>query len=236
MERALELDPFNSFYRCFAGWHLIYRREYDRAVERLKATLALAPQLSSVHLGLRGALASRRSFGDALVAARNFFRTLGDEEIADLVIDGSGERAYRRVMHVAAESLAKRAARCHVSAVRITRLYAQASRSASTLQWLETAFERRESPLVHLKVGWDWQPLATHRRFRSLKRELVGHDVKTAPEMTWASKRNGELLALAVSRFDVFVTADPNLSYQQDVSAFDIAVVVLAARSNRLDD
>lgn len=71
---------------------------------------------------------------------------------------------------------------------------------------------------------------------RRLKRELVGHDVKTAPEMGWASKRNGELLALAVSRFDVFLTADRNLSYQQDVSAFDIAVVVLAARSNRLDD
>jgi len=29
-----------------------------------------------------------------------------------------------------------------------------------------------------------------------LKRELVGHDVKTAPEMGWASKRNGDLLAL----------------------------------------
>jgi hypothetical protein len=54
--------------------------------------------------------------------------------------------------------------------------------------------------------------------------------------MGWASKRNGELLALAVSRFDVFVTADRNLSYQQAVSAFDIAVVVLAARSNRLED
>ena len=45
-----------------------------------------------------------------------------------------------------------------------------------------------------------------------LKRELVGHDVKTAPEMGWASKSNGELLALAVSHFDVFVTADRNLS------------------------
>ena len=71
---------------------------------------------------------------------------------------------------------------------------------------------------------------------RRLKRELVGHDVKTAPEMGWASKRNGELLGLAVSRFDVFLTADRNLSDQQDVSAFDIAVVVLAARSNRLED
>jgi predicted nuclease of predicted toxin-antitoxin system len=69
-----------------------------------------------------------------------------------------------------------------------------------------------------------------------LKRELVGHDAKTAPEMGWASKRNGELLALAVGQFDVFLTADRNLSYQQDVSSFDVAVVVLVARSNRLED
>jgi Domain of unknown function (DUF5615) len=71
---------------------------------------------------------------------------------------------------------------------------------------------------------------------RRLNRELVGHDVKTAPEMGWASKTNGELLALAVGQFEIFLTADRNLSYQQDLSAFDIAIVVLVARSNRLED
>jgi predicted nuclease of predicted toxin-antitoxin system len=71
---------------------------------------------------------------------------------------------------------------------------------------------------------------------KRLKRELVGHDVKTAPEMGWASKRNGELLALAVSHFDVFLTADRNLSYQQDLASCDIAVIILVAHSNRFDD
>jgi hypothetical protein len=71
---------------------------------------------------------------------------------------------------------------------------------------------------------------------RRLKRELTGHEVRTAPEMGWASKKNGELLALAAADFDVFLTADRNLSYQQHVSAFDIAVIVLVAASNRLDD
>jgi predicted nuclease of predicted toxin-antitoxin system len=71
---------------------------------------------------------------------------------------------------------------------------------------------------------------------RRLKRELVGHDVKTAPEMGWASKRNGELLALAAVEFDVFLTSDRNLSHQQNLSAFDIAVIVLVAGSNRLED
>jgi hypothetical protein len=54
--------------------------------------------------------------------------------------------------------------------------------------------------------------------------------------MGWASKRNGELLALAAAAFDVFLTADRNLSYQQDVSALNIAVIVLVAQSNRIDD
>lgn len=71
---------------------------------------------------------------------------------------------------------------------------------------------------------------------RRLKRELGGHDVWTAPEMGWTSKRNGELLALAAASFDVFLTADRNLSHQQDLSAFDIAVIVLMARSNSIDD
>jgi hypothetical protein len=71
---------------------------------------------------------------------------------------------------------------------------------------------------------------------RRLKRELVGHDARTAPEMGWASKRNGDLLALAAGQFEVFLTADRNLSHQQDLSSFDIAIVVLVAPSNRFED
>ena len=71
---------------------------------------------------------------------------------------------------------------------------------------------------------------------RRLKGELVGHDTRTAPEVGWASKKNGELLALAAVDFDIFLTTDRNLLYQQNLSGFDIAVVVLVAPSNRIDD
>ena len=71
---------------------------------------------------------------------------------------------------------------------------------------------------------------------RRLKRELPGHDVRTAPEMGWASKRNGELLQLAQRDFDIFLTVDGNLQHEQNLASFDIAVIVLVARSNRLDD
>ena len=55
-----------------------------------------------------------------------------------------------------------------------------------------------------------------------------------APEMGWAGKRNGELLHLAEREFDVFLTVDQKLQHQQNLSAFNIAVIVLIAASNTL--
>jgi len=69
-----------------------------------------------------------------------------------------------------------------------------------------------------------------------LGRELLTHDVRTARQMGWTTLKNGELLALAAAQFDVFVTVDRNLSFQQDIVSFTIAVVVLQATTNRLAD
>ena len=71
---------------------------------------------------------------------------------------------------------------------------------------------------------------------RRLKHAFVGHDVRTVPEAGWASRRNGELLRLAQHEFDVFVTADRKLRYQQHLASFGIAVIVLVAPSNTLID
>jgi hypothetical protein len=63
-----------------------------------------------------------------------------------------------------------------------------------------------------------------------LGREIAAHDVKTARQMGWTTIRNGKLLALASEQFDVFVTVDRNLSFQQNMVSYTIAVVVLRAR------
>lgn len=71
---------------------------------------------------------------------------------------------------------------------------------------------------------------------RRLAGGIQGHDVKTVPEVGWAALKNGELLARAQHEFEAFVTVDRNLPFQQDLSRFSIAVIVLRARSNRLAD
>jgi predicted nuclease of predicted toxin-antitoxin system len=71
------------------------------------------------------------------------------------------------------------------------------------------------------------------QRFRH---ELAEHSVATVQEAGWAGKKNGELLALASHDFEVFITVDRNLYFQQNIPKFNIAVAILSARANRLVD
>ena len=62
---------------------------------------------------------------------------------------------------------------------------------------------------------------------RLIKTQLPGLQISTVPEMGWTGLKNGELLRRAEEQFDVFVTADKNLSHQQNLSKKRLAVVVL---------
>jgi len=67
---------------------------------------------------------------------------------------------------------------------------------------------------------------------RALGKELVGHDVTTVAEEGWAGVKNGELLQLAAGLFDVLLTVDRNLEYQQNFAGVGLAVIVIVAPSN----
>jgi predicted nuclease of predicted toxin-antitoxin system len=71
---------------------------------------------------------------------------------------------------------------------------------------------------------------------KRLAREFSGHEVRHVSQMGWAAIKNGRLLALAEKSFDVFVTVDRNMSFQQRVQRFHIAVLVVHSRSNRRQD
>ena len=69
---------------------------------------------------------------------------------------------------------------------------------------------------------------------RKVKRELTDHEVLTVTEHGWSGVKNGDLLALAEAEFDVFITVDQNLKYQQNLKAFNIGIILLVVRNNRL--
>ncbi len=64
---------------------------------------------------------------------------------------------------------------------------------------------------------------------------LPGHDVSTVRYMGWGSKQNGELLALARNEFDILITLDQKIPYQQNLTDSDVGIVVLIAGTDNVD-
>jgi hypothetical protein len=71
---------------------------------------------------------------------------------------------------------------------------------------------------------------------RLLRRDLPDFQVVTVVEAGWSGVKNGELLRRAEAEFDVFVTADRNLPFQQNVARLSLGIVVLAAGSTKIND
>ena len=71
---------------------------------------------------------------------------------------------------------------------------------------------------------------------KGLRRSLIGHEVRTAPEMGWGDLDNGDLLDAMKDLFDALVTVDRRLPQQQRITGRPLGIVVLRAKSNRLSD
>jgi len=70
---------------------------------------------------------------------------------------------------------------------------------------------------------------------KKLKKYLAGFDVETVVERGWGGTKNGKLLTKAVSAgFDILLTVDSNMSFQQHVEGFDITLVVFRVEKSSI--
>jgi hypothetical protein len=67
---------------------------------------------------------------------------------------------------------------------------------------------------------------------RHLKREFANHEVHTVEEAGFKGLENGNLLRAASGAYDVLITVDRNLPYQQNLSGLEIAILILSAKRN----
>ena len=70
---------------------------------------------------------------------------------------------------------------------------------------------------------------------RKLRLELPGHDAQTVQERGWSGLRNGALLRKASQEFQVLLTGDQNLEFQQNLTTLPIAVIVMVGVNNRIE-
>ena len=71
---------------------------------------------------------------------------------------------------------------------------------------------------------------------RRLALEIPDFYVRTVVQMGWSGLKNGKLLTNAQELFDIFVTSDRNLSFQQNLTKYKIAVIVLCPKTDQLDN
>ena len=71
---------------------------------------------------------------------------------------------------------------------------------------------------------------------RLFKRDFVGHEVMTVAEAGYRGLKNGALLRTASAKFDVLITVDRNLQFQQNIRSLRIAVLILVAGGITYDD
>ena len=72
---------------------------------------------------------------------------------------------------------------------------------------------------------------------QALARELVPEfEISTVQREGWSGRTNGLLLEAAAASFDVFITTDQGIPHQQNLSRYSIAIVILEAFSNRVED
>lgn len=64
----------------------------------------------------------------------------------------------------------------------------------------------------------------------------MGHESQTVRQAGFGSKKNGELLTIAEGRWDVLLTSDRNIKYQQNMTGRKVSIVILRAKSNRTKD
>jgi len=67
-----------------------------------------------------------------------------------------------------------------------------------------------------------------------LRLAFPGDEVRTVAEMEWRSLSNGRLMEAAAQHFDVFVTLDKNLQFQNPIGRYRLGIVVLVTRFNNL--
>lgn len=64
----------------------------------------------------------------------------------------------------------------------------------------------------------------------------LGHQAETVRRAGYGAKKNGELLSLMEGRWDVLLTNDRNIQYQQNISGRNVSILILCAKSNRIKD
>jgi tetratricopeptide (TPR) repeat protein len=171
-ERARQLDPLSLIIAADKGAILYFSRQYDRAIEQLRAVLDMEPNLQRAHIVLF-AYVEKGQFADALAEIKNWRR--GDDTpwtwAAEAYVYGRwGQQAQARR---ALEKLEQMNRHRHLDPVPMLALaYAGMNNKDEAFAWLQKAYSEHSNALTTLMVDPVYDPLRSDPRFQELLRRV----------------------------------------------------------------
>jgi TolB-like protein/Tfp pilus assembly protein PilF len=168
-KRALELDMLSPIMNVHLGWHYLYARQYDRALEQLTKTLELDPNYGLAHWYRGLAFQQKGMFAEAhreLSKARNLLKhsPIVEADIGYLhAVSGTKTEAESVIA-----KLKKESERRYINPFAIALIYIGLGRKDEAFEWLDAAFRERSDMLVYLRVDPRLDSIRSDPRFTSL--------------------------------------------------------------------
>ena len=172
IRRALDDDPLNSWMQTAVGGRLLRLGKYDEAVPLLQKSLTLDPNMGLTHRYLWTAFHGQRRLDRALEHASTFIATLGHPDVAETMRRVSKSETYARAMGAAAEALAAKSRAGYVQPSEIARLFAYAGDKERAFEWLDRAYDARDTWMAFLNTDPRFDSLHADPRFTALVKRM----------------------------------------------------------------
>ncbi len=172
IERARWLDPLDPQLQWLHGAVLTLVHRYDDAIAQYRETLRRSPRNEPAQWLLWLALHFKREYAAALAEAQNWADAAGDPQIAAALRGGYHQGGYAGAMRAAAETLVARSRTQYIGPWPVAIWYAAAGENDRALEWLEKAYDARDSGMPYLGVHPIWNELRDDPRYRDLLRRM----------------------------------------------------------------
>jgi TolB-like protein/Flp pilus assembly protein TadD len=171
-KRLLEIDPLDLALNAHLGWHYLFTRQYDQAIEKCLGTLEMGDTFwAHYFLGqayeqkgryeeaiaeLKKAIAKSPASTEATAALGHVYAVSGRRDEAQKVLDELKESSKQRF----------------VSAVWPALIYAGLGEKDQAFEWLEKAYDQRAGWLIYLNTDPRFDSLRSDKRFQDLRRRV----------------------------------------------------------------
>ncbi len=170
VQRSADLDPMNALYQVRLAATLTNAHREDEAIAILQRVLEAEPTQRQAQVNLVRAIAGKGMYKEAL--AQIALNQPNDPAIVESQRQGDAERAYRSIQRRRPDAMVQQSQTSYVSPGGIAAAYSEAGEVALALDWLEKSYDERETGLVSLNGGRQWDPLRGEPRFKAILRRM----------------------------------------------------------------